>query len=143
MLGPQVLPGGKAILFTLVTDLTAAQTAPNAARWDKAQIVVHSLTSDTRKTLIDGGSHARYLPSGHIVYAVGGVLFAAPFDLQREEVTGSSVPVVEGVQRGAFAGVRNRARWPISVLTLRLCSVARCSRPPTQVVSRRNLVILI
>ena len=138
VLGPQVLPGGKAILFTLVTDLTAAQTAPNAARWDKAQIVVHSLTSDTRKTLIDGGSHARYLPSGHIVYAVGGVLFAAPFDLQREEVTGSSVPVVEGVQRGAFAGVESGvAQFSVSD------SGSLVYAPtPTQVVSRRNLVIL-
>ena len=96
------------------------------------------MTSDTRKTLIDGGSHARYLPSGHIVYAVGGVLFAAPFDLQREEVTGSSVPVVEGVQRGAFAGVESGvAQFSVSDSGWLVYAPT-----PTQVVSRRNLVIL-
>ena len=75
-----MLPGGKAILFTLVTDVDERSDRAEC-RWDKAQIVVHKLPSSTRKTLIDGGSHARYLPSGHIVYAVGGVLFAAPFDV--------------------------------------------------------------
>ena len=33
-----------------------------------------------RKTVIEGGSAARYLPSGHIVYARGGIVFAVPFD---------------------------------------------------------------
>ena len=138
VLSPQMLPGGKAILFTLVTDLTAAQTTPKAERWDKAQIVVHTLTSGTRKTLIDGGSAARYLSSGHIVYAVGGVLYAAPFDLQREEVTGARVPVVEGVQRGAFVGIESGvAQFSVSN------SGSLVYAPTPRVVSaRRNLVII-
>ena len=96
------------------------------------------MTSGTRKTLFDGGSHARYLPSGHIVYAVSGVLFAAPFDVQREEVTARPVPVVEGVQRGAFAGVESGvAQFNVSD------SGSLVYAPtPAQVVSRRNLVII-
>jgi serine/threonine-protein kinase len=139
VLSPQMLPGGKAILFTLVTDLTAAQTTPNAERWDKAQIVVHTLTTGTRKTLIDGGSDARYLPSGHIVYAVGGVLFAVPFDLQREAVTGARVPVVEGVQRGAFVGVESGvAQFSVSDSG----SLVYAPTPARVVTARRNLVII-
>jgi serine/threonine-protein kinase len=98
--GPQMLPGGESVLFTLVTD-TGTQ---GAARWDAAQVVVHSLKSGERKVLIEGASDARYLPTGLIVYAVGGTLLAAPFDLQRLEVKGGSIPIVEGVRRAGTTG---------------------------------------
>jgi serine/threonine-protein kinase len=94
--GPHMLPDGQTVLFTLATG-----TGPD--RWDKARIVLQTLKSGARKTLIEGGSDARYLPTGHLVYAVSGVLFAVPFDLQRLEVRGGPVSIVEGVQRvGAF-----------------------------------------
>jgi hypothetical protein len=35
----------------------------------------------------------RYLPTGHIVYAVGGVLFAVPFDARRLETLKTRPPV--------------------------------------------------
>lgn len=92
--GPQILPGGEFVLFTL-----AKGTASD--KWDRAQIVVQSVKSGQRKVVINEGSDARYVPTGHIVYAVGGVLFAAPFDMRRLEVTGGPVPVVEGVMRSA------------------------------------------
>ena len=106
--GPQVLPGGEWVLFTVATVATTEA-------WDKAQIVVQSLKSSERKTLISGGSDARYLPTGlgspkraereggHLVYALGGVLFAVPFDLRRLAVTGGPVPIVEGIKRSAGA----------------------------------------
>jgi serine/threonine-protein kinase len=81
------------VLFTLATGLSAPA-------WDKAHIVVQSLRSGERKTLIEGGSDARYVPTGHLVYALGGTLFAVPFDLRRLEITGGPVPMVEGVRRG-------------------------------------------
>ena len=90
--GAQILPDGQSVLFTLATGDTAD-------RWDRARIVVQSLKSGERKTLIEGGSDARYLPTGHIVYALGGTLFAVPFDLRRLEVTGGPAPIVEGVRR--------------------------------------------
>ncbi len=98
MYGPQVLPGGEWVLFTIATGATASATADT---WDKAQIVVQSLKSSERKTLVSGGSDGRYLPTGHLVYALGGVLFAVPFDLPRLAVTGGPVPIVEGVRRSA------------------------------------------
>ena len=90
--GPQTLPDGQHLLFTL-----AAGTGPD--RWDKARVVVQSLTSGQRTTLFEGGSDARYLPTGHIVYAVGGSLFAVAFDLRRLEVSGPKVSIIEGVRR--------------------------------------------
>jgi serine/threonine-protein kinase len=91
---PQVLPDGQHLLFTVATG-----TAPD--RWDRAHIVVQSLKSGERKTLIEGGSDARYVPTGHIVYAISGRVFAIAFDLQRLEVTGDAVPIVDGVSRAA------------------------------------------
>ena len=90
--GPQMLPGGKAVLFTLATG-TAAD------RWDKADIVVQSLKTGERKRLLTGGTDARYLPTGHLVFALGGTLFALAFDAARLELRGGPVPVVEGVRR--------------------------------------------
>ena len=90
--GPQMLPDGESLLFTITN--VAGQT-----RWDEAQIVAESLESGERKVLWTGGSDARYVPTGHLVYALEDVLFAIPFDLASLEVTGGPVPVVEGVQR--------------------------------------------
>ena len=92
MYGPQVLPDGEWVLFTIAT-------ANTRDGWDKAQIVVQSLKTSERKTLVSGGSDGRYVPTGHIVYALGGVLFAVPFDLRHLNVTGGPVPIVEGVSR--------------------------------------------
>ena len=47
--------------------------------------------------LLPGGSYPRYSSTGHIVYAIDGTLRAVPFDLERLEVTGTAVPVLDGV----------------------------------------------
>jgi Tol biopolymer transport system component len=85
---PQVLPGGKAVLFTSST---------GQANYESAEIAVYSIASGQRKTVQGGGFYARYLLSGHIVYAHEGTLFAVPFDLQRQEATGQPAPILEGV----------------------------------------------
>jgi eukaryotic-like serine/threonine-protein kinase len=91
---PQVLPGGEHLLFSL-----AVGRAAN--RWDRARIVVQSLASGERRTVIEGGGDVRYVPTGHLVYAQGGSLFAVGFDLRRWVVTGPPVPVVDGISRAA------------------------------------------
>ena len=105
--GPHVLPGGQAMLFTLAT-------GTGADRWDKAQVVVQSLKSGERKTLVNGGTDARYVPTGHIVYAVRGTLFALPFDAKRLEVAGGPVPIVEGVQRSTGGGSSGAVQFSFS-----------------------------
>jgi serine/threonine-protein kinase len=97
MQSPQLLAGGDALLF-------AVGQNGGVNGWNRAQIVLRSLKTGQRRTLIDGGTDPRYVRTGHLVYALGGVLFAVPFDVRRLEVTGGPVPVVEGVRRAAVAG---------------------------------------
>jgi len=87
--GPQLLPGGRAILFTL--------RPHGAGTWNEAKIVVQSLDSGERKVVIQGGRDARYLPTGHLLYALRGTLLAVPFDINSLAVTGMPVPLVENV----------------------------------------------
>jgi len=94
---PQAIDRGTAVLYALAT-------GRSADRWDTAQIVVQSLRSNERKVVLRGGSAARYLPSGHLVYAVSGTLLAVPFDLEAREVRGGPVPILEGVLRSAATG---------------------------------------
>jgi serine/threonine-protein kinase len=42
---------------------------------------------------VTGGHYARFLPSGHLVYATGGTLRAVAFDSSRSEIHGTSVEV--------------------------------------------------
>jgi serine/threonine-protein kinase len=92
--GPQMLPDGQTILFTLTTG------TPGIEQFDKAQIVTQTPKSQ-RKTLIDGGSDGRYLPTGHLVYALDGVLLARRFDPRTNQVSGAPVPVIEGIRRSS------------------------------------------
>ena len=104
--GPQLLPGGEAVLFT--------QTSPTAGnQWDSAEIVVYVLRDGTSKTLVRGGSDGRYVPSGHLLYAVAGTVFAQAFDLDRLETRGAAVPVLPGVQRSS-GGVTGAAHFSVS-----------------------------
>ena len=47
--------------------------------------------------IVSGGRDARYVPSGHLVYALKGALLAAPFDVGTLQVRGSAVNLVEAV----------------------------------------------
>jgi eukaryotic-like serine/threonine-protein kinase len=90
--GPVLLPGGTHVLFTLAT-------GTGRERWDKARIVVQSITSGESRTLIEGGTDARYVPTGHLVYALSGLVYAVAFDVKRLEIYGPRVPVIQGVRR--------------------------------------------
>jgi len=92
----QVLPGGQALMYTVAAD--------GMSSYDEARIDVSDLRTGARKTLITGGTSATYSPSGHIVYARAGKLVAAPFDVQRLEVTGSPFEVLDGVMMSANTG---------------------------------------
>jgi hypothetical protein len=91
---PHILPDGKAVLFTI---------QKSQFRWDNAQIVVRSLVTGAQTLLIDGGADARYVPTGHLVYARMGTLMAAPFDLARLTLTSGAVGVEDGVMQAVNA----------------------------------------
>ena len=95
---PQMLPDGDHLLFT------HARSGANLEGWDKARVVVQSLKSGERRTLVEGGADGRYLPSGHLTYAVGGVVYGVPFDVSRVAVRGTPEPLIEGVRRGGPTG---------------------------------------
>jgi hypothetical protein len=95
---PEILPGGRALLFTIV---------PNASPGDRNQIAVLDLETRRTRVLIRGGSTPRYAPSGHLVYAAAGSLRAVRFDVDRLEMHGNPVPVVEHVATKGLTGAAN------------------------------------
>ncbi len=86
--GPQPLPGGEWLLFTLLDDAVA---------WDDARIVIRSLETGEQRDLIARGRDAHYVSTGHLVYAVDADLLAVRFDVATLKVAGSPVPVRDGV----------------------------------------------
>ena len=90
---PQVLPGSRAILFT------AGLPAPGPLR-----VEVLSLPDGKSRTLMEGASYARYMASGHLAWVARQTLFVAPFDLQRLELTGPAVPIMEDIAPSMYAG---------------------------------------
>jgi serine/threonine-protein kinase len=108
-----MLPGGRHVLFTL--GLGETGSGSSSGGWNDAEIVVQSLDTGERKVVLRGGRDARYVPTGHLVYARGGVLLAAPFDVARLEVNSGPVPLVEGVRDGgAGAGGTGATQFGIS-----------------------------
>lgn len=86
---PQTLPGGKAVMFTVLTNWD----------WEKAQIVVYSLQSGDRHVLIEGGTDGRYLETGHLLYMRAGTLMAVPFDVNTLSVVGDPVALIQNVMQ--------------------------------------------
>ena len=84
-LWPEVLPGGNGVLFTV------SDGSPENNR-----VAVQSFAADEHRVLLEGTS-ARYVPTGHLVFARGSSLWTVPFDLDRLELSGTPIPILEGV----------------------------------------------
>jgi len=81
---PELLPGGRILLFTVMAgDVRATRTD------------ALDLRSGARRTLLENGSQARYLPSGHLLYVQGEYLMGAPFDPEEARLTGPAVRVLQ------------------------------------------------
>jgi hypothetical protein len=98
---PHALPDGKTILFTPL--------GANSSGLKMEGFSTHavSLDSGERKRILDNSADARYVESGHLVFAREGVIMAAPFDPQRLEVTGPEVRAIEGVMQSIYCGNPN------------------------------------
>ena len=91
---PQVLPGGKAVLFTV-------WTGPG---WGEKQVQLQRLGDGERRVLVQAGHTGFYVPTGHLVYYQSGqgTLMAVPFSLSDLQVSGSTpVVVAEGVRESS------------------------------------------
>ena len=84
-----VLPDGRAALVSV-----GASTSKSS---EYSEIRVVPLQGTDTKTLPIKGFCARYLSSGHLVFGRGSGVWAAPFDIERLELTGKAAPVLEGV----------------------------------------------
>ncbi|MEJ2188274.1 MAG: protein kinase [Acidobacteriota bacterium] len=83
---PKLLPGSKKLLVS-----TEGETG----------VFLVSLETGEVKTVVKEGSDATYVPTGHLVWAQGDNLLAAPFDPEEGTITGEAHTVVEGVLREA------------------------------------------
>jgi serine/threonine-protein kinase len=89
---PQVLPDGRSVLFTIVTG-------------KGIQRIGHlSLQTGEHRVLLEGGSFARYVPTGHLIYVSEGGLVAVPFDVDNQKPPGRAVPLLEEVTATSLYG---------------------------------------
>jgi len=84
---PQVLPDGTHALVSIVI----------SANYDDSRIAVVNLETDEIRELGVTAAYARYVPTGHLIYAREDTLYAVLFDPDTLEVTGSGYPVQPGV----------------------------------------------
>ncbi len=98
---PSVLPDGLHVLFTIKKE--------GITTFDQGEIALLDLSTKKYKTLLQGGSFARYLPTGQIVFAREATLLAVNLDLERGEVRGRPMPVLEGVTTEPSSGAAQYA----------------------------------
>jgi serine/threonine-protein kinase len=84
---PHVLPGGKAVLFTIWNGSTTTAT-----------LAALLLEGGEVQYLVRGAARGLYVRTGHLVYVdAAGTMLAAPFNLGKLEITGSTVSLAEDV----------------------------------------------
>ena len=105
-LWPQILPGGKAVLFTI-----SGPTNYNH------HIALESLEAHQRSDLTQHGMYARYASGGYLIYAEdpplsgsSGSLLARAFDLERLKVAGPELPILDKV----WVSNNNSAQFALS-----------------------------
>ena len=91
---PAFLPGGKNVLFTIVTIE------------GQSHVAVLDLEAGEHEIVLENGGRALYLPGGYLVYGTPGSVHAAPFDLSRLLVVGASIPVLDNVLTNRAGGAR-------------------------------------
>ena len=116
---PQILPGGKAVLFTAHTSL---------GNYEDARIDALDLTTGKWKVVQRGGYFGRYVPGGYLLYLHERTLYGIRFDPGGLSTSGTPVPLLEdiagnpGTGAGQFAFADNgtlvyrdasSASWPV------------------------------
>ena len=89
---PHLLPGADTLLFTVL-----------GGRIEDNEIVAQRLDNGERKTLVTDGFDARYVPTGHIVFARSGALMAVAFDPESLDISGDPVVAIEEVNHAIYA----------------------------------------
>jgi eukaryotic-like serine/threonine-protein kinase len=115
-LQPQYLAQRQAVLYTVTP--SPSQTPGLAANAPGARIEALDLRTGQRRVVVHGGGRARYLPTGHLVYAAGPTLYAVPFDVDSLAARGepTAVLTVNGQLEFAVAddGTLVYQAWPVA-----------------------------
>jgi Tol biopolymer transport system component len=82
---PEFLPNGKNILYSALNGIA------------DEEIYVQSLETGKRR-FITKGIFAHYISTGHLAFVQGGTLFTVPFDIDRLQITGTPVAVLQRIQ---------------------------------------------
>jgi eukaryotic-like serine/threonine-protein kinase len=88
----EMLPARHAVLFTVIP--TRGNVIGMAANMPGARIEALDLRTRKSHVVLRGGGRPRLTPSGHLLYASGGTLYAVAFDSERLQTRGEPVPVI-------------------------------------------------
>jgi len=117
-----LLPGGKAVLLCSMPAIGASPLDQKIAVYDLKTRTFHVLR---------GGTNVRYLPSGHLLYADHGNLFAVGFDPKTYAMTSDPVLIAQGVMTNGASGV---AAFDVSKNGFLTYASGSVSAPMTRVV---------
>jgi serine/threonine-protein kinase len=105
---PQILPGGKNVLFT----------ARDNSGWN-----IEAVTPKGIKIILRGGLFGRYVATkegtGYLLYVNDNRLFAAAFDAKALEIRGPAVPLLDRVSEDVTAGSAEFDASPVGILVYR------------------------
>ena len=90
---PSWLPNGKALLFTIAGNELDQHP----------QVAVLRLDTGAWHSILKDASDARYVPTGHLVFARLGKLMAVPFALDTLKPDGTPVPIISDVRQALNA----------------------------------------
>ena len=86
---PDVLPGGRWVLFTVGFE---------DASYDEARIDAVSLETGERRIVLAGAGFARYLPEGRLLFVRGGNIHSVGFDPERLQTRGAPEVALDPVR---------------------------------------------
>jgi serine/threonine-protein kinase len=119
---PEVLPGGRHVLYAVV--------GPDLS---ESRIDVIAVESRETRTVLSGGVMTPQYAEGYLSFSVGGGLMAAPFDASMARMTGPVVTLSDQVNTTRFGSAQFAAANGVLVYGdaphLRLVEVDRSGRP--------------
>ena len=65
--------------------------------YGNATVEAAPLDTGEAKVLVENAYFGRYLPGGYLAYVSQGTVFVAPFDARSLKLTGTAIPVLQGV----------------------------------------------
>jgi hypothetical protein len=91
---PAWLPNDVGVLFTIARQSNDIHP----------QVAVLSLPTKSKRVLMEDAADARYVSTGHLVFARSGVLYAVPFDLAKLQVSGQREPIGDDIAQSLNTG---------------------------------------